>query len=86
MRASDRKTNLVGREVYFKLPKAKMGGISHTFTPKKLYTIVGYHIGSLCAWIVNNRGTRCYIALDFKCSHLQDETNWVLKDKSKVSS
>lgn len=86
MRASDKKTNLVGRQVYFNLPKAKMRDISHSFTPKKLYTIIDYHIGSLCAWIVSDTGTRCYIALDFKCSHLQNETNWSLKNKSKVSS
>ena len=71
--------SLVGRQIYFKLPKKKLtkSGIQD-LTPNKLYTITT-QAGSV-VWIRDDVGYE--IATQLKnSSHLDCLTGWILKRK-----
>lgn len=87
----DKKTNLVGRQVYFKLTKKQLVNFTSSYylTPNKLYTTLdgvretrGFSI--LIYIKPDSVSNRIGIILNpNKCAHLDHLTGWILKRESK---
>ncbi len=80
----DKQTNLIGRQVYFKMDNNRLRLFTNIsfLTPNKLYTIVGVK-DKMAVFIIDDDDDKLLILLKpYICAHL-NRARWILKRETK---